>query len=270
MKHDYCDGIRLDKEVFYYKGLDFQSATIPSWERLIIDIPLLTKGWYELILLDDSDRTALIKDIWLNCFTLFDIHKEILGIIDDFFNCLDSICIYAFKTEMNVFSDLRMVYSLKGGNGFFQGGPPFSGDIEAFFQKRFNQTFSPEYRAFFLLHDGFSLNDDGGIVSTKNLSRTYQRVRNRLISDSSSYSFFAEDGFGLFPFYESVGLNEYQCFLSDPEIVMGMGDASICVLDNDLNQVIEILNGNRKFDESDGCHYRFLDWLTCYLKKGWR
>lgn len=270
VEHDCCDGIRLDKEVFYYKGLAFQSATIPSWERLTVDIPLLTKGWYELILLDNSDRMALIKDIWLSHLVLFDLSRKVFGVVDDFFNRLDSIFVYAFKTDMNVFSDLRMIYSLKNGNGFFQGGPPFSSNVEAFFKQRFNQTFSPEYRAFFSLHDGFSLNDDGGIVSTKNLSRTYQRVRNRLISDSNSYSFFTEDGFGLFPFYESVGLNEYQCFLSDPEIARGTEDANICVFENDLRQVIEILSGNRKFDENDGCHYHFLEWLACYLKRGWK
>lgn len=270
MKHDDgVIGLKISEEVIYYKEHTIHTGSCPSWEDLSSCVPLLTKGWYELSLLSVPDRIAVIKDIWLSHIGNYIEDELSFGVLDCFFEMMEDVYFYAFTGDQSLFADVRMVYVLKDGKGFFHGSPPFFGEIAQFLSQRFNRRFSEGYRAFFGIHDGFAFDDDMGVIPTKYLVRTYHRLRNQLRAEESFREFITNGGYGFVPFYESRSLNEYQCFLVDSEVIGSRDDLNVACSLDDSKPVIDCLTGDRTIEAGAECYWTFPDWLMNYLREGW-
>lgn len=238
-----------------------------DWETLHKNMPQLPRGWFELSRLDKEERLEFTRDFWLSklLFTSGAMARY-QHRLEEFFETLEDVEIFACQVAPKEPFELHMVYSLVDATGFFQGMPPASPEKIATLNKQFDAYNLPaDYLAFLEIHDGFSKYTDSGLIFTSSMPKVYRQLQESL----SDEVLIRPDGqlinpHSLIPFYESFGLHSYQCFYSEwyPEEEMGnvFFSEPDRAISNFLNE--ERLEENLAFST-------FLGWLVFYLEDIW-
>ena len=202
----------------FQKVLSLHEEPVLNWDTVSKQIPLLSRGWFELSRLPKEDRIEFTKEYWfakLNPIASDEIDFE--NRLHIFFSKLDDIGIFATQEHLSNHFELHMVYSLKENSGFFHGSLPASFETIETFKKQFgNFTLPPDYLAFLSVHDGFSKYTDTGLIKTRDMARYYLRFQEL----NAGELILGPDGTmidpkSLIPFYESFALHCYQCFCAE-------------------------------------------------------
>ncbi len=236
-----------------------------SWEERVAEIPLLPRGWYELAKLPVADRIEFTHDFWFTKLP-FIASANLEKRLNEFFETVEEIVLFATQVKQGGPFDLHMVYSLKDDLGYFQGHSPASPEAIDRLVKQFaHVNLPPDYLAFLQIHDGFSKYTDTGLIRLKDMVQVYQRLQHLLIEDL----LVRPDGQiispeTLIPFYESFGLHAYQCFYADWYPEMEMGNLYFSEHDRSISNYLDsqTLEENLAFPS-------FLGWLIFYLEDIW-
>ena len=245
----------------FHKVIALHEAPDSKWKTICNLIPNLPKGWYELSKLSTSDRIDFTRDYW---YSKLPFHPCMIAGLADFFSSLDDIGIFVTQKKFDDPFDLQMVYSLKGGRGFFHGGCPASDEKVLTLKRTFPAVNWPEdYLAFFQIHDGFSKATDTGITPCSHMLSAYDAFQNMLNSIDPVTTMKGDpvDATKLFPFYESFGMPFYQCFWGDwyPEEEMGNVYYS-----GQINKISDVTSQDPSVETM--AFATFSDWLMFYLE----
>jgi hypothetical protein len=233
-----------------------------SWEELSKRIPVLSRGWYELSQLEVSARVEFTRDFWLAKLPFVPDFPDFLG---EFFARLDDVGVYLIQPSMEAEWEAQMVYSLADNSGFYHGSPPAMEAHIDHLHKGFSEYRFPEdYLAFLQIHDGFGKYTDTGIIESSYLPEMYNRLQEYLEGQDpvqmSDGSFL--DPRALIPFYESFGLNCYQCFYGAWYPDQEIGNVYFSGIENTLSET-----GDPESWEDNMAFPTFLDWLKFYLEE---
>jgi hypothetical protein len=235
-----------------------------EWEELHALVPSMPKGWYELSRLSQEERVELTRDFWLLKLPLSGscVEKNEKR-IEEFFDNVESIEIFATQTKSPFPYETYMLYTMKNESGFFQGHPPAKESLIQTVQTQFAQFPLPQdYLAFQKIHNGFSKYTDTGVIQLKEMARTYRKLQ-ELLHDEELLRPDREvlDPKKLIPFYESYGLHSYQCFYADWYPEEEMGNVFFSAFDYSIsNFLIEEPN------ERQLAFFSFVEWLAFYLE----
>jgi hypothetical protein len=260
--HDFFIGDSSDKH--FHQVIALHESPDLKWETIRNLAPLLPRGWYELARLSLEDRIEFTHDYWQSKLPFM----AELGVAQErklrnFFQNLEEIGIYVTQAKKGGAFDVHMVYSLKGAAGFFQGSPPATDETLDTLIRLFGHIhFPPDYLAFLCIHDGFSKYTDTGVIKSRDMAKTYQKLQH-LLAEEILVSPDGQliDPENLIPFYESVGLHCYQCFYADWYPVEEMGNVYFSEYDRTMSNFLdpESLEDNLAFPS-------FIGWLIFYLE----
>lgn len=253
-----------DKEDFFSQVLSFPQENPLSWEEVQEKVPMFPRGWFELSKLNQEDRVEFTHSYWIAMLPFWGARGvEQEEKIDAFFDCVESIDLFATQMSKNASFEVHMTYTLKNEMGFFQGGPPATIGQQETLCRQFSQfALPPDYLAFLQIHDGFSKYTDMGLIPIKEMAQRYQKLQKIL----HEHTLVRPDGeiinaSHLIPFYESYGLHAYQCFYADwyPEEEMG----NLFFSEYDLS-MSNFLDAQRA--KQNKAFSTFLDWLAHYVE----
>jgi hypothetical protein len=251
----------------FHRVISLHTSPDLEWEDMSNRVPSLPRGWYELARLSREDRLEFVCDFWLSKLPYMLHTTEALT---RFFSSLDDIGIYITQETYDTPYISQMVYSLKDEKGFFHGYPPISEEGALVLQDDINIMISPgaymlpaDYTAFLEVHDGFCKYTDTGLVPSRDLKKYYQQMRKLL---SMQEPLVTEGGIevnpkSLIPFYESFGLNCYQCFWGEWYPDQEMGNVYYSGMDKKISKTKD-----KKIWEENMAFPTFLDWLVFYLE----
>jgi hypothetical protein len=247
----------------FHRVISLHDAPDIDWDILHKHVPCLSKGWYELVDLDNTDRIEFLKDFWLEKLPY---RQGISEFIEGFFNNLDFVGIFITQKAFDAPFDAHIVYSLKENKGFYQGGPPV-GEVDLQkLQKQFENVILPaDYLAFLQIHDGFSKTTDStGIICSSKFMEVYHSFQEMLQGEEvikTSTGLEVDPG-TLIPFYKSFGMPFFQCFWKDwyPE-----GEMGNVYYSGELKKILVQENGAAA--EESLAFPTFLDWLKFYLER---
>lgn len=220
-----------------------------SWETVLAKVPLLPRGWFELAGLNQRERIELVRDFWLSCL---DISPEDSFAIIEFFSSLDTLEVFAYKVSSLSPFQPCLLYIGREDRDSFVGYPPVqcSEQIPSFCGDRI-------YMNFFNIHDGFGHFEDKGILSSKDLAKAFQKFRKLLIKENVCDE--TEDCYslGVFPFYEGMSPDNYQCFLVNPEVCRNFPSPNMLFSKDDLGGTGDVMLGVKPFFQSSTITLRF-------------
>lgn len=247
----------------FHRVIALHDAPDIDWESMHTLVPCLCKGWYELVSLDNKDRIEFVRDFWLKKLPY---RKGVSELIENFFNSLSFVGIFITQKTYDDPYEAHIVYSLKEGRGFYQGGPPaLDADLQKM-QKQFPNFILPlDYLAFLQIHDGFSKTTDStGIIPSSKFIQNYTTFQQRLMEEEVIKTSIGTevDPKTLIPFYESFGMPFFQCFWTEwyPEEEMGN------VYYSGVTKKILVAENGRPSEENMAFS-TFLDWLMFYLER---
>lgn len=231
-----------------------------DWNSLSQKVPLLPKGWFELSQLQSRDRIEFCKEFWLETLPFVPhVHNAMEG----FFSTLDDVGIFLTQQTFEDPYLCEIVYSLRDGSSFFHGGIPCSDAELRFLDALFHTNLPADYLAFLKIHDGFSKCTDTGLIPSNRLKETYQHL-NDLILESQweiSWKNRVVDPSELIPFYQSFGLESYQCFYLSWDPLGTAGNIFCSVRE-------KTISGFESDKENENLSFpSFLDWLIFYLER---
>lgn len=247
----------------FHKVIALHEAPDIDCETLCQLVPDLSKGWYELAILNTKDRIEFTRDYWLDKLPY---RKGVNEFINTFFAGLDDIGIFITQKKFDDPFEASIIYSLKGNRGFYRGGSAASEEQIAEAQRLFPDYILPaDYRAFLMIHNGFwKTTDCTGVTRVGQLGDLYNRLQNHF---SEGMRVQTSDGDPvnpktLIPFYESFGMPFFQCFWGEwyPESEMGN-----VYFSGETNTVLFAEGGNSKTENM--AFPTFLDWLLFYLEQ---
>lgn len=235
-----------------------------TWEEIQQLVPTLPRGWYELSQFPQEDRIEFTRGFWLSKLPISGSRLEIEEQkIEEFFDSLESIEVFATQVKAPFPYETHMLYTLKNGLGYFQGGPPVPPHQFEAVKKQFAQFPLPnDYLAFLEIHDGFSKYTDTGMIRAQELARTYRKLQEILDGeDLIRPDGEVIDSMKLIPFYESYGLHSYQCFYAEWFPENEMGNVFFSTFDYSVSNFLdkERLYANLAFPS-------FVSWLGFYLE----
>lgn len=234
------------------------------WDELKKKMPMLPRGWFELARLSPEDRIEFTRAFWLAKLPYSS--KRIVDEIENFFDEIDVIEIYATQLEPDQPFEIHMIYALKQEAGYFQGAPPATDDRIDILKQQFGHLNLPaDYLAFLQIHNGFSKYTDTGLIKIQEIPRIYQHFQELLNQEE----LVRPDGqliepSHLIPFYESFGLHCYQCFYSDWYVENEMGNVYFSEYARTISNFLDL----NKLDENLAFP-TFLEWLVFYLEDIW-
>ncbi|MFN0065878.1 MAG: SMI1/KNR4 family protein [Chlamydiales bacterium] len=252
------------KELFH-KVVALTKNPDASWDRISHEIPVLPRGWFELSHLSRDDRVEFTKEFWFAKLPFEEERHE--RKLEEFFEHLDDVEIYATQEKEGMPFEVHMIYSMQHQTGFFQGGPPSTPEMLETLQKQFaNFVLPPDYLAFLGIHDGFNKYTDSGLIRVQMLARAYRAFQEILQGEE----LVRPDGQvinpkNLIPFYESFGLHSYQCFYADWYLEDEMGNLFFSEYDRTISNFLDT-----KRLEENLAFGTFLGWLVYYLEDIWQ
>lgn len=246
----------------FHKVLALHSSKDWDWDELKSLSPELPRGWYELSQLTPEDRIEFTRDHWM---AKLPFQPHLLERLELFFSRLDTIAI--FLTQHSLQDETyraHFVYSIKDDGGFFQGFPPADEDGLAKLQEAYAPIMLPaDYCAFMRIHDGFQKSSDIGVLNVEAVEPTYQRLQEHLELKPpiTLHSGDQLNPKSLIPFYNSFGLDCYQCFWTEWFAEGEIGNVYYSGLDHFLCEP-------EKGQDADVClaFPTFLSWLMFYLE----
>lgn len=247
----------------YHKVIALHEAPDIDCETLCQLVPDLNKGWYELAVLDPKDRIEFVRDHWLDQLPY---HQGFSEFIVRFFNQVDDIGIYITQKKFDDPFEASMIYSLKGGNGFYRGGSPATDERINHLQNAISGAILPaDYISFLRVHDGFwKTTDCTGLARSEQLPALNKAFQERLKDTQQVLTSDGQevDPTALIAFYESFGLPFYQCFWKDwyPQ-----GEMGNVYFSGNTNTILFSEEGGTKAENM--AFPTFLDWLMFYLEQ---
>lgn len=247
----------------FHSVIALHEAPDISWKAIKDKVPALSRGWYELALLDSKDRIDFTRDFWLSKLP----YKAGLdNFLNRFFSSLDDICIFITQKKYGDPYEAHMVYSIKDDGGFFRGMPPITDARQAELEKLFPDRLIPkDYLAFLNIHDGFCKTTDcTGITSSYEVPHNSLKLQTLIQESGQLESSQGKiiDPKTLIPFYESFGMPFYQCFWTEwyPEEEMGNVYYS-----GSVNAISDVFC--KKSNMEVMAFPTFIDWLMFYLER---
>lgn len=235
---------------FYHEVIALQDSPHLSWDDVYKMAPSLPKGWYELSQLKSADRIEFTRDFWLATLP-FSPHIDEL--LQHFFCELDDVGIFLIQLDADSAFECEMVYSFADDSRFYRGFPPTSSEAIEQLKIDFNQVLPEDYLSFLRIHDGFCMNGDIGILSTRRL----HEVKTQLAEELE----VSIDPTGLIPFYKSSDKPCYQCFFAQ-WAPLGQAGNVFCSAEK---MISDILDKNSWVENL--AFPTFLDWLIYYLER---
>lgn len=244
----------------FYKIVALHEEKNLKWEDISLQVPMLSRGWFELSRLPKEDRVEFTEQYWFaklpfKCAKGIFLEEK----LKRFFEKVEDVSVFMAQEREKGPYDVHMVYSLKNDEAFFQGGPPANEESIINLTKQFESVHFPEdYLSFLTIHDGFSKYVDTGLIKTRDMAKSYLKFQD-LVLDKV---LLASDNMPippstLIPFYESENLHSYQCFYTEWFPEEEMGNVSY---DYSTKQKVSYL-------VEEGISYKnFLSWLLEYLK----
>jgi hypothetical protein len=231
-----------------------------SWEEASVRLPALPRGWYELTRLGSADRVGFTRDFWMSALPY---SPRLHTFLEKFFAQLDDVGVFAVKTAFDAAFTCDMVYSLRDGSCFFRGQPPaLDQEIEAL-RRLCGDVLPPTYAAFLTIHDGFAKHSDTGILPIGRI-REARRQLSALAAEQGDLFRSGErliDPVELIPFYESFGMQSFQCFLSTWYPNQEVGNVYVSKEERVVSDVLE-----RSSWLENMAFPSFADWLMFYLE----
>lgn len=240
----------FDQDGRFHEVVALHGQRSSKWEQLKEVTPTLPKGWWELSQLDPSVKLEFIRDFWFNALPYV---PHIYRALDTFFAEVNEVGVYLAKRKENGFFEPFLFYRLKDRS--FLGRPPLlEKEIEKF-KCSIDFPFPEDFLNFFQIHNGFFKGKDTGIFPSYKLSEEKEKFHRK--QEGIRLGKKMIDPELLFPFYQSFGLDVYQCFYKDwyPDGEVG----------NVFCSLSDKMVSNWK-EEETLAFSTFLDWLTAYLE----
>lgn len=246
----------------FHKVISLNHEPQLTWDEIVGKVPKLCKGWYELAHLSPADRLEFVCDYWL---IRMPYHPKIKDFFVAFFNELDDIGVFVLQKKFDDPFTAELVYSRKGGNGFFRGSIGASEEQLDTLQKEIPDFFLPkDYLSFLQIHNGFSKTTDcTGIIPCEGVKETYlnfQEMINALQPVETTRGELVEPK-SLIPFYESFGMPFFQCFYGEWYPGEEMGNVYYSGMTNTISDIKDNLTGTENM-----AFATFADWLMFYLE----
>lgn len=233
-----------------------------DWKDISKQVPLLSRGWFELSRLAQKDRIDFTRDYWLSKIPF---HPKLNAFLMNFFDAIDDIGVYIVQKKFEDPLDVHLVYSRAGDSGFFHGEPPASSEELVSLQSQFpGYIFPLDYLAFLEIHNGFAKGMDTGIISIEEMKSCYDSFQEMLANEEPLHDHKSQiiDPKALIPFYKSFGMPFLQCFWADWYPEEEMGNVYYSGLTKTISDVhcpdcsLEMM-----------AYPTFTDWLMFYLEK---
>jgi hypothetical protein len=251
----------------FHRVIPLHDHPMLSWEEVLVWVPDMCRGWFELAHLSVKDRVEFTRDFWLS---RLQYHPHLTEFMLRFFAGVDDIGIFITQKKFEDPYDVTMVYSLKDNGGFFRGRLPASETSLRELSIAFPDVIFPsDYLSFFRIHSGFSkATDCTGIAPAWMLWKFYCDFQEMLAKEPSITT---ERGIPvnpttLIPFYESFGMPFFQCFWIEWYPGEGMGN----VYYSGITQTISDIQSKDSLGENSGermAFPTFLDWLMFYMER---
>jgi hypothetical protein len=247
----------------YYQVWPLHEAAPESFEEVQARAAALPKGWWELARLGTQDRIEFVRSYWQVTLPYI---PHVDAAIGEFFNRLQEIEILLVKEGPTDPFVPQMIYREKGDGGFFVGLPPAPRELRSSLQEQFSDSPLPQdYVAFLKIHDGFRRASDTGLVSGPRLLAHQQEFQGLLAErDPLPHPRNPEeqvDPADLIPFYQSFGLDSFQCFYADWYPQQEMGNIYYSGIDHTLSNTADPTRWTENL-----AFPTFLDWLAFYLQ----
>lgn len=248
----------------FFKVIPLHQSPDANWDFFSSICSSLPKGWFELCELTVEDKVQFTFDYWMSKLAYRPGSQQFLT---SFFKNLEDVGVYVIQQRAEEPFEAQMVYSLKGGRGFYRGYPPATEEDIINLQKLFPNYILPEdYKIFLQIHDGFCKTTDiSGIIGSRKMKEKYGgflQLIDNLGPVRTEKGIFVNPN-SLIPFYESFGMPYYQCFWGDwyPEQEMGNVYYS-----SSSNTIAEVYASDPSRPERL-TFTTFTDWLVFYLEQ---
>jgi hypothetical protein len=207
----------------FHKVVALHEQEVSDWDFWQIEVPGLPRGWFELSRLSADDRIEFLRAFWAGRLPY---SPKVDRAFNGFFNRLEDVGVYLTQEGVDTPMVAQLVYALEDEGGFFHAYPPASEEALASLLEIYEpQQLPADYLAFLSIHNGFCKATDTGVLSAMQVEEHYDRLQ-ALLAERSPLTW--NDGEivnreHLIPFYQSFGLDSYQCFFADwyPENEMG-------------------------------------------------
>lgn len=245
----------------FHQVINLNGTNHGDWETLHKQIPTLPKGWFELSKLSIDDRIDFVRGFWT---AQLPYKPHVHAFLDDFFNKLLTIEVYLTQQLFDGPFESQMVYSLREGGTFYRGGPSASEkQLEELEQQFANFQLPEDFIAFLKIHNGFAKGTDTGLILCEKMEEIYYAFQDLLEQEGPLKKANGEviNPHQLIPFYQSFGLQSFQCFFNDWYPEQEMGNLYYSAAENSLSDYSDPLSwaDNQAFPT-------FLDWLVFYLE----
>lgn len=249
-----------EKEGSVFSDVLFLTENQQSWEDAGAKCCALPRGWFELCRLQSEDRIEFVRDFWLD---LLPYHPGFHHFLGEFFRKIEDVSVALVCHEQKEAWSAEMVYSLKENRSFFRGLPPCAeGEIDEL-RNSLPVPLPCDYLAFLRIHNGFGKLSELGLMRADQIAESKQRLMNQFFDSERPLKAgdLPVDPSGLIPFYESYGLESYQCFFSEWYPGNEMGNVYLSGIDYTISDYRD-----RKGWADHLAFPTFLDWLAFYLE----
>lgn len=233
-----------------------------EWAEVHAKAPKLSRGWFELSRLSTKDRIEFTKEFWFSHLTY---HMNFKDFLENFFLGIEDIRIYLVQQKFDDPFDPHMVYSLKGGKGFFRGCLGADEAQILAVKQSFPQIIFPaDYLSFMQIHNGFcKTTDNTGIVRLQCLEGVFQELQSLIASHEGMLTSGEKivDPTSLYPFYKSFGMPFFQCFWSEWYPEEEMGNVYYSGIANTISSL-----AFKATSVENMAFPTFIDWLMFYLE----
>ena len=230
-----------------------------KWEEISQKSSALPRGWFELCRLPLADRIEFVRDFWLN---LLPYHPSFHLFLTEFFDKLEDVGVVLSQSKKEAPWTVEIVYSLKDDRSFFRGLPPCQEcDLEEL--KSLVFPLPRDYLSFLRIHNGFGKLSELGLLGIDQVKEAKERLMNQLLAAERPLMVGNRsiDPNSLIPFYESYGLDSYQCFFADWYPGNEMGNVYLSGIDYTISDYMD-----RKGWADQLAFPTFLEWLAFYLE----
>jgi hypothetical protein len=220
----------------------------------------LPRGWFELCRLPAEDRIEFVRDFWLN---LLPYHPAFHIFLTEFFGKLDDVGVVLTQVSQQSPSVAEMIYSLKDNSTFFHALPPCTESELNELKSLIVHPLPHDYLAFLRIHNGFGKLSDLGLLKTRQAIDAQKHLMDQFLWSDRTIKMKnqAIDPSSLIPFYESYGLQSYQCFFNEWYPGSEMGNVYLSGIDYTISDY-----SDRKEWADQMAFPTFLDWLAFYME----
>ncbi|MEN9654103.1 MAG: hypothetical protein RL235_215 [Chlamydiota bacterium] len=232
------------------------SDAVIGWDELQgVRIP---RGWFELSRVSASLRVEFARDFWLD---LLPYNPFVYDRMAAFFEQLDDVAVVIAQERNQKRAEL--VYSLADNSCFFRGLVPASEQEIMEMQDEVGHKLPRDYCSFLRIHSGFGKLSEIAMISCEDIAQTHRNLIEWLMQKERSILSGEKivDPTSLIPFFESKGLNSFQCFFADWYPNSEMGNVYLSGIDYTASNIQD-----RRAQSDTYAFVSFEEWLIAYLE----